>query len=72
MITWADVIFVMENKHRQQLADKFGAEMKGKKLHVLHIEDDYTYMDAELIDRLTSGIDHYLNDLWMASDISLR
>lgn len=55
-IDWADVIFVMESKHRAQLRAQFGRSMHGKTLHVLDIPDDYGFMDAELIQGLESAV----------------
>ena len=55
-ILWADSIFVMENKHKRQILEKFSRQLKHKKLVVLDIPDEYHYMDAELIDILQSAL----------------
>lgn len=49
-IGWADVIFVMEGKHRQQLRAKFKTLIQDKIVEVLDIADDYQYMDPELVE----------------------
>ncbi|NQY14301.1 MAG: protein tyrosine phosphatase [Henriciella sp.] len=48
-IRWADVILVMEDKHRARLRAQFRDEVRYKALHVLDIPDDYQYMDPALI-----------------------
>jgi predicted protein tyrosine phosphatase len=59
-ILWADIIFVMEKKHRQRLAEKFPGEMADKTVVILDIEDEYPYMDEELIDMIRVSVDPYL------------
>lgn len=49
-IRWADVILVMEDKHRARLRAQFRDEMRYKKLHTLDIPDLYRFMDPELVD----------------------
>lgn len=49
-IWWADVIFVMEEKHAQRLRADYRQEMTHKALHVLDIPDDYQFMDPELVE----------------------
>ena len=48
-IEWADLILVMEKMHRRKLNEKYGQHLKGKRIIVLGIPDDYQYMDPELI-----------------------
>ena len=60
LIHWADVIFVMENKHREILKQKFSEELKHKKIIVLDILDNYQYMDEELIEEIKSAVETYL------------
>jgi predicted protein tyrosine phosphatase len=51
-VEWADVVLVMEKKHRARLREEFGAELDGKELHVLDIPDEYQFMDPELVGEL--------------------
>ncbi len=60
MIDWADIIFVMEKKHKQRILEKFRAENPQKKIIVLDIEDNYQFMDVELIEELRTKVDSYL------------
>jgi predicted protein tyrosine phosphatase len=48
-LEWAEVIFVMERKHRMKLSRKFRSHLKHQKIVVLGIPDKYRYMDAELV-----------------------
>tara|TARA_R110002020_G_scaffold168829_3_gene357814 strand:- start:1230 stop:1547 length:318 start_codon:yes stop_codon:yes gene_type:complete len=59
-ISWADIIFVMEKKHKQRLFQKFRNEIEDKTLVILDIEDDYQFMDNELIDMIRVSVDQYL------------
>jgi protein-tyrosine phosphatase len=59
-ILWADIIFVMEKKHRQRLQQKFPSEVHTKSVIILDIEDDYKYMDEELIEMIKVTVDPYL------------
>lgn len=60
IIIWADVIFVMEKKHKQRMAEKFEDETKEKYIVVLDIPDDYKFMDEELIEEIKSKVNIYL------------
>ncbi|MCH9814269.1 MAG: phosphotyrosine protein phosphatase [Epsilonproteobacteria bacterium] len=60
-IRWADIIFVMEKKHKSRLKAQFLEMLNGKKLYVLDIPDEYLYMDEALIYELESKVDIYLD-----------
>lgn len=60
LINWADLIFVMEKRHKQRLQDKFEQLLDDKKVIILDIKDDYQYMDEELIDILRTSVTPYL------------
>jgi len=60
LIQWADLIFVMEKKHKQRLEEKFGDLLHHKNIVILNIEDNYRYMDEELIQILTVSVNPYL------------
>ncbi len=51
-IRWADLIFVMEDKHKSRLLAEFRQAATHKRIHVLDIPDDYQFMDPELVDLL--------------------
>lgn len=48
-VAWADIIFVMEKRHRSQLAQRFKRVLPGKKVVCLDIADEYEFMQPELI-----------------------
>lgn len=52
LLNWADKIYVMEDKHKDLILNKFRNETKFVDITVLHIEDKYKYMDEELIEIL--------------------
>lgn len=55
-VHWADVIFVMEDKHKARLAAEFPRHLQHKALYVLDIPDDYKYMDPELVELLEATV----------------
>lgn len=59
-IRWADVILVMEQKHKSRIMADFRDEVRYKTLHVLDIQDDYKYMDPELVKLLRERSAPYL------------
>ncbi|WP_444912226.1 low molecular weight protein tyrosine phosphatase family protein [Microbulbifer sp. PAAF003] len=59
-IRWADVIFVMEQKHKNRLIAEFSRMLDHKPVHVLDIPDEYKYMDPELVQELESVVRAYL------------
>jgi len=59
-IGWADMIFVMEKKHRRRLESKFGDSLGGKKVICLNIPDDYKFMDPALIDLLLEKLSSHI------------
>jgi protein-tyrosine phosphatase len=60
MVLWADIIFAMEKKHKQRLIEKFPEETAQKNIVILHIEDEYKYMDEELINMIKISVEPYL------------
>lgn len=59
-IIWADIIFVMERKHKQRIDQKFDGASRGKEILIMEIEDNYFFMDQELIDEIRSFVNPYL------------
>lgn len=62
MLAWADVVFVMERKHKQLLQQRFDEVINEKEVVVLDIEDNYQYNDPELIAYLTNALKPYLEE----------
>lgn len=59
-IRWADVIFVMEQKHKNRLKAEFTRVLEHKVVHVLDIPDDYKYMEPALLDELETAVNGFL------------
>ena len=59
-LEWADVVFVMEKKHKNILQAEFCRRMEPKPIHVLNIPDEYQYMSPELIVFLGDVVDEHL------------
>jgi protein-tyrosine phosphatase len=57
LIDWADIILVMETKHKAIIVDKYLIDPDV--IEVLGIPDEYKYMDDELISELTDTIQQY-------------
>ncbi len=60
LIEWADVIFVMENSHRNKITRQYNRLLTHKKLVCLGIPDNYECMDPILIDRLKRTVSGHL------------
>ncbi|WP_257658743.1 low molecular weight protein tyrosine phosphatase family protein [Parapedobacter lycopersici] len=52
IIQWADLILVMEKRHKVILQEKFGNSLQRRKMLVLDIPDEYGYMEPELVEIL--------------------
>ena len=60
-MNWADIIFVMENKHKRYIHEKFRNQIGQRKIIVLDIPDDYQYMDKALVLWLQDAVDVHLS-----------
>ena len=59
-IDWADIIFVMENKHKNRLIAQFSRMLTQKSIYILDIPDNYQFMDPELVSELTEKVESLL------------
>lgn len=59
-INWADMIFVMEHKHKKRLLQDYREALNNKEIIVLDIPDEYGYMDEELIGMIRASVDPYV------------
>lgn len=55
-LSWAQVVFVMEEKHKSRLVAEYRRLLENKPIHVLDIPDDYKYMDEELVALLRQSV----------------
>jgi len=61
LVSWADIIFVMEKAHRAKLQRKFRTTLKKARVICLDIPDDYEFMDPALIHLLETRVPRYLD-----------
>ena len=61
LLGWADVVFVMEKKHRERLHEKFPSVVEEKTIVVLDIPDEYQFMDPELVEMIETSVGSYLS-----------
>lgn len=59
-VEWAEMIFVMESRHKKRLGQMFGRLLAQKRIVVLGVPDDYEFMQPELVALLTLKVTPYL------------
>ena len=60
-IIWAELIFVMEKKHKQRMIESFPIECEGKEIIILDIPDEYQFMDKELMEEIETKVNPYIS-----------
>lgn len=55
-LRWADVVMVMERKHRERIVAAFPDRIEHLPIHVLDIADEYREMDPELVELLEAVV----------------
>lgn len=60
LVEWADTIFAMQGVHRRRLTQRFGPGLRIKRLIVLDIADEYSYMDPRLVALLKEKVSRHL------------
>ena len=60
LLEWADVIVVMEKKHKTKLASLFHHHLANKRVICLDIPDKYRFMDPALVKLLRSKAGRFL------------
>jgi protein-tyrosine phosphatase len=61
MLEWADIVFVMEKKHKQRIQEKFPTEAQQKQIIILDIPDEYQFMDEELVEEIKLKVRPYFD-----------
>ena len=59
-LEWADVVFVMEPRHKTRLSAKFSGALRGKQIINLDVPDLYSFMQPELVEILTNKLRTHL------------
>ncbi len=62
-LNWSDLVFVMESNQRSKISSQF-RHLELPHIEILHIPDDYEYMDEELMELLTEGINGALQEIY--------
>jgi predicted protein tyrosine phosphatase len=60
LLEWADLVFVMERKHRNEIHKRFKDIYLAKRIICLYVPDEYNYMDDELIEMLKHKVTPHL------------
>ena len=60
LLRWADLVFVMERRHRSKLSSQFRATLDRQRIVCLGIPDDYAFMDDALIALLKRKVPPHL------------
>jgi predicted protein tyrosine phosphatase len=60
MLDWADVVFVMEERHRRDLERMFPGHAALARTVTLDIPDQYAFLDPELVDLLNARVPRHL------------
>ena len=61
-LAWADLVLVMEDKHRHRLLADYPGETKFLSIEVLHIPDDYQFMDPELAELVRASAEPFIEE----------
>jgi len=59
-VRWADLIILMEHKHRERIRSEFRQELGYREVHVIGVKDRFKFMDPRLVEELQSHIDPIL------------
>lgn len=62
-LAWADLVLVMERKHRARILDTFRDVSPMPPIESLDIPDDYEYMDPELVELLRGAVEDAIQRL---------
>lgn len=60
LVEWAELIFVMEKKHRSKLLEQFKPQLRDKQVVCLNIPDNYRFMEHALVKLLEDKIRPFL------------
>jgi predicted protein tyrosine phosphatase len=62
LMRWADIVFVMTADQRFHLKTNFG-ESLNEKVFVLNIEDDFAFMEPDLVKYLEASMEHLMSEV---------
>lgn len=61
LIIWADIIYVMETRHKKKIVQRFGRLLKDKPVRNLAIPDNYKFMEPDLVSKIKSRFPEYFS-----------
>ncbi|MFK3836060.1 low molecular weight protein tyrosine phosphatase family protein [Microbacterium sp. NPDC087868] len=59
-LDWADLVLVMEKRHKSEISRRFMPHLRGLRIVVLDIPDDFEFMDPQLVDLLQRKVPPHL------------
>jgi len=59
---WANLVLVMEHKHKSRIVEKFRSSMELPKIESLEIPDNYKYMDDALVNLIRERSEPHILD----------
>jgi len=62
LMRWADIVFVMTADQRFHLKTDFG-ESLNEKVFILNIEDDFAFMEPDLVKYLDASMEHLMPEV---------
>jgi len=60
LVSWADIIVVMERQHRAKVQRRFRMALRGQRIICLDIPDDYEFMQPELVELIGARMARHL------------
>jgi predicted protein tyrosine phosphatase len=60
LVSWADMIVVMEKQHRSKLQRRYRSALRGQRIICLDIPDIYAFMDPDLVQILKTRMARHL------------
>jgi predicted protein tyrosine phosphatase len=60
LVEWAELIFVMEKKHKSKLSAQFKPQLQAKRVVCLNIPDNYKFMEPALVKLLEVKVTPFL------------
>lgn len=63
MLDWADIVFVMDDEQASALRHAFPTHSAAKNAVILHIKDDYHFLDPELVQLLRERVTPHVDRL---------
>lgn len=62
LLRWADLVLVMEHKHKQRLRGQFPSLQHALRIEVLDIPDDYEFMSPTLVTLIRERVEPLLEN----------